>query len=223
MVFEDLSNYASLTIKIKSLIESAIIKNELKPGERLKETEIGQKMGVSRGPVREAFRLLEAEGLVINQPRKGLIVSPLNMEEVEDIYEIRPWLEGNITRLAVDNTSDRFITELEEIIKKMFKYVQQEDLLDYTIMDAEFHKKIYENPNNQILIGIMSNLWKKCLRYLFITNSQPGELHLSYQKHNDLLNAIKEGNALEASQIAENNINESKKLLFIYLKRAGIK
>lgn len=222
-MLSDLSNHESLMIKAKKLIERAIISNELKAGERLKENDLVQRLGISRGPVREAFRSLETEGLIVSQPRRGFIVAPLKMEEAMDIYNVRMWLEGQATRLAVKNKNEFFLDELQNIINKMQEAVQNEDIYNYTIMDAAFHRVIYRNSNNNILIDLMNNLWKKCLRYLIINNSHRGEIKSSFQRHLKLFESISYETPSKAKQIAENNLQKAKKLLLVDLQKAGIR
>jgi len=221
-VLDNFSNYESLTTKVKQSIEKAIILNELKPGERLKEVEIANNMGVSRGPIREAFRILEAEGLLVNQLRRGFVVAPLNLKEARQIYEVRPWLEGNVAKLAWKNRNDQFISKLKGTLDNMAACKEKNDILNYTLWDAEFHKTIYENTQNQVVIDLMRSIWKKCLRYLYITNSQREELKHALKRHENLFNAFRQKTGREVAKLAEDNLIEARELLLHFLKEAGI-
>jgi len=219
---DDLSNYESLTVKVKNSIEKAIIRNEMRPGTRLKEIEIAASMGVSRAPVREAFRMLEADGLVVNQLRRGFAVAPLNLKEAEDIYEIRPWLEGQATRMAVKFRSDDFLARLDEIVREMGDCVGRDDVMRYTSLDAELHRTIYESSQNQVLIDILNLLWKKIIRYLYVTNSQRGEIARSAERHAKLVESLRCADPHEAGSTAEANMLEAKALLLQALRESGL-
>lgn len=95
-------------------LRKAIIDGNLEPGDRLVETFIAENMGVSRTPVREAFRQLEIEGLAENIPRKGTIVKGISKEDIIEIYQIREVLEGLAFRLTCSRISEEQIVELKE-------------------------------------------------------------------------------------------------------------
>lgn len=99
-------------------LRKAIMNGTFQTGDRLVETSIAEKMGVSRTPVREAFRQLEIEGLAENLPRKGTIVKGISKRDIFEIYEIREVLEGLAFRLACSNITDEQILELKEKLEK---------------------------------------------------------------------------------------------------------
>jgi DNA-binding GntR family transcriptional regulator len=221
--FADISQHESLTEKVRKLIEEAIINNELGPGERLKELDLVERFKISRGPVREAFRTLETEGLILSQPRRGYVVAPLNVKEAMDIFEVRPWLEGQATRLAAKNRDENFIAEIQGIVDKMRAAAEAGDTRAYIRLDAAFHRTIYRNANNLILIDMMDNLWKKCLRYIVVTDTLRGEISSSFQRHRDLFLAIRDESPARAQQIAESNLKTAKVSLLAGLQAAGIR
>ena len=113
-------------MKIESLVDLAkrhiqlwIIKGEYQPGQRLKEEEISARLDISRPPVREAFKFLEAEGLVIRKPRRGVFVSEMTAKDVWEAYTLKATLYEMATELALDKMTARQIVELESIVKKM--------------------------------------------------------------------------------------------------------
>jgi len=219
----DISQHESLAEKVRKAIEEAIISNALKPGEHLKELDLVNRLKISRGPVREAFRSLENEGLVVSQPRRGIVVAPLNTKEAMDLYEVRPWLEGQATRIAVRNRTEKFIFDLGEIISTMRKASQEKDAGAYVRLDAAFHRRIYENSGNQVLIDLLNNLWKKCLRYLIVTDTYRGEIESSFQRHLELFRTIRDDTPTKAQRTAERNLERAKSTLFDGLREAGIR
>lgn len=221
-MFDGFTANDSLVIRVRDTIENSIIRNELKPEMRLKETHIGQQLGISRAPVREALRFLESEGLVINRPRKGFTVAPLKLRQALDIYEVRLLLEGTMAAMAATNADEDSIRELQEIVASMNEAVSQGNVLAYIHSDIEFHRCIYKSTKNDVLIEMMNSLWKKCKRYLYVTNSQSGEMEDSVQKHQRLADAIIEGDAELARRISLQSLEEAKQLLVTSLRAAGI-
>ena len=108
-------------MKIESLVDLAkrhiqlwIIKGEYQPGERLKEEEISARLDISRPPVREAFKFLEAEGLVIRKPRRGVFVSEMTAKDVWEAYTLKATLYEMAMELAMDNMTVRKVAELAD-------------------------------------------------------------------------------------------------------------
>ncbi len=114
-----IKEHKSIRDEVYVFLKNAILKNNLKSGERLVEKELADQMEISRTPVSEAIRQLESEGLVTYVPRKGVIVVGVSVKDALEIYTIRAWLEGLAARLAARNISKKDLYKLEETLSKM--------------------------------------------------------------------------------------------------------
>lgn len=157
--FEDLGNYLSLKDRAYQNIKLQIIRGNLKPGTRLLEEEISKAMNISRAPVREAFNRLEEEGFVTIIPRKGAAVSKITAQAIEDIFEIREYLES----LAVKNSIGKISTEKLEKVGESFKNfinkpTNAENRIQYLVLDKKFHDLLSQNCGNKKLIELLANL-----------------------------------------------------------------
>ena len=141
-------------------LRMAIIDGTLKTGDRLIETYIAEKMGVSRTPVREAFRQLEIEGLAENIPRKGTVVKGISKKDIIEIYEIREVLEGLEFRLACSNITEAQITELKEKLSIMQQCIDTNDITEYWRKHNEFHDIILYCSGNNRLIDQMKQVYE---------------------------------------------------------------
>ncbi|SLN41474.1 putative HTH-type transcriptional regulator YdfH [Pseudoruegeria aquimaris] len=128
----------------------------LRPGDRLRETEIAARLGISRTPVREAIRQLEAEGLVAHVPRVGAAVRRLDYAEVMELYEMRVVLEGTAARLAARAASDIEIADLAEINAEMAGAV--EEAARAYALNRQFHAALTQAAKNRYLARSMEGL-----------------------------------------------------------------
>ena len=144
-----------------------ILRGELKPGERLMEISLANKLGVSRTPIREAIRMLEHEGLVVMVPRRGAHVAEITRQELNDVLEIRKTLEVLAIQRACANMTDRDIRQLREAEEAFAILVERKDA-DITALgeaDEHFHDIIYQGTNNRRLIQILNNLREQMYRF----------------------------------------------------------
>ena len=109
----------TLQFKVTRKLRELILKGEFKMGERLMQEEWAKKLGVSRMPLREALRQLEIEGLVRIEPRRGAVVTPISIEDIEEIYPLRALLEGEAVEQSVAFLAEEDFEDLEEIYTKM--------------------------------------------------------------------------------------------------------
>jgi DNA-binding GntR family transcriptional regulator len=144
----NLNDYKPLRDVIFNTIREAIIVGELKPGERLMEVQLAEKMGVSRTPVREAIRKLELEGLVEMLPRKGAHVADLSVKDIMNVLEVRSTLDGLASTLSAERITDEELKELRHVQQQFANYVEKDNLQGIIKKDVEFHDIIYRSSRN---------------------------------------------------------------------------
>ena len=161
----NMNAYLPLRDVVFNTLREAILKGELKPGERLMELQLAAKLGVSRTPIREAIRKLELEGLVLMIPRKGAEVAKISESNLRDVLEVRRSLE----ELAIDLACQRITAEELESLNKAevdFKAaIGNGDAMQIAQTDEQFHEIIYNSTKNQKLVQILNNLREQMYRY----------------------------------------------------------
>ena len=180
-----------------------------KEHDELREVSIGEELGVSRTPVREALRQLELEGLVTIVPNKGAYVTGITPQDVHDIYKIRSLLEGLCARWATEHITGRQIEELEEIILLSEFHLRKksaEQAEQVSELDGKFHKVLYEASNSRILEHVLSDFHKyvQMARQASVTREHRAEK--SIKEHKEILEAIKQKDADKAEQLANEHI-----------------
>ncbi len=152
--FEPLKNRA-LRDSIASAIRSAIASGQLRPGDPVPEAVIAEQMGVSRSPVREAFRKLEEQGLLISYPHRGTYVTSFTEKDAQEIYQLRMGLEGLAIRWAVESGQvDALAAQLRTILDRIARIIGTDQLTDMADLDSEFHTAIVEASGNARLLQI---------------------------------------------------------------------
>ncbi len=192
----------SLSRMVAEEIKEAIMKGVLQPGDKLVETSLTQSLGVSRTPLREAFRELAAEGYITVIPHKGAYVSALTEKEVLDIYALSSVLEGLATRLAAQNlqtTEDR--EKLQSLFGELKKQHDRRDVDAYWAANRNFHQFIAEASGNQRLLNLIENLRRQILKTRVISLRYPGRLEGSMAEHEEILSAILAGEGRKAENL----------------------
>ncbi len=205
-------------MKIESLVDLAkrhiqlwIIKGEYQPGQRLKEEEISARLDISRPPVREAFKFLEAEGLVMRKPRRGVFVSEMTAKDVWEAYTLKATLYEMATELALDNISDPQIAELESFVKKMedCAFAEPVNLLGYQEHHQEFHDRIMLISGNQRLKKISASIHLQVCRFSYKSLQDKTHLEASIRYHRRILNALKKKNKSLACKLMKDHVLEA--------------
>jgi DNA-binding GntR family transcriptional regulator len=161
---------------------------QLPPGSRLREVEIGERLGHSRTPVREALRLLEVDGLVVHQPRLGAVVRSLNYPEIMELYEMRAVLQGTAARLAARSASEAEIAELYDLNAEFAGAVGDQSRA--AEINRLFHLTLQDSAKNRFLLAAINAL-QKTMMILGPTTLMEGErVRAAAEEHARVLEAI---------------------------------
>lgn len=160
----------------------------LNPGDRLRETELADRLGVSRTPVREAIRQLEADGIVTHVPRQGATIRTLDYAEVMELYEMRAVLEGTAARLAARAASD---IEIEELIEMNRQMAALGDAPQAFILNRQFHAALLDAAKNRFLARSIHALQKALMILGPTTLTEPDRAKTAVEEHVRVLDAIK--------------------------------
>jgi DNA-binding GntR family transcriptional regulator len=209
----DLNNMRPLGEIVYDTLREAIIKQTLKPGERLMEQELAEEMGVSRTPVREAIRKLVMEGYVVMIPRRGAYVAGLSIKDINDVFEIRSALESLAAGLAAARASREEIEEMERNLVLEAAHYETSDLLKTIEVDTCFHELIYQASKNTRLQNMLKDLRDQVQRFRTKTLAVPGRLKFALAEHRRVVEAIASGNVAEAKQAARNHIESAESAL----------
>lgn len=161
----NMNAYLPLRDVVFNTLREAILKGELKPGERLMELQLAAKLGVSRTPIREAIRMLEQEGLAVTIPRKGAEVARMTEKDMEDVLEIREALDELAAKIACTRMTEDQLKQLETIKETFVESTRSHDVKRIAEADVSFHDVIYEATGNPKLVSMLNNLREQIYRY----------------------------------------------------------
>lgn len=198
----------SLRGKVFRRLREDILSGVYQENDELRETTIGEELGVSRTPVREALRQLELEGLVRIIPNKGAYVTGISSKDVHDIYRVRSMLEGMCARWATENITDRQIEELEEIILLSEFHLSKKGRQTEQVaeLDGKFHKVLYEASNSRILEHVLTDFHKYVQMARTKSVGAKNRAEKSIAEHRRILEAIKKKDAALAEKLANEHI-----------------
>ncbi len=199
MKHKQMERHQTLREKILETIREAILKGNLKPGEKVAEPELAERFGISRTPIREAFRQLESEGYLTVIPRKGAVVAALSERDVEEFYAIKSILEGYAASLAAGNLTEKELERLEVVNQKLRTLANEGDVRSFYRVHNEFHEIFLKAADNVKLYELIHQLGMKFNRLRMASLSVTGRMEISVDEHEKLLDAFrrKDGNAAE--------------------------
>lgn len=209
--------YLPLRDVVFNTLREAILKGELKPGERLMELQLASKLGVSRTPIREAIRMLEQEGLAVTIPRKGAQVAKMTEKDMEDVLQIREVLDELAVSLACDNMSNIEIRDLEEQMYQFENSIKLGDIKSLAQSDVNFHDVIYRATGNTKLITLLNNIREQIYRYRVEYLKDEKAYPTLTKEHRAIVEALKKNNKLKATEAmkihVENQAEVVKKMI----------
>lgn len=196
-----IERHQTLREKILETIRDAILKGSLKAGERVSEPELAERFGISRTPIREAFRQLESEGYLEVIPRKGAVVASLSERDIEEFYAIKIILEGFAARMAADNLTTKDIERLEATNERLQQIAKEGDVKNFFRIHNEFHEGFIRAAGNDKLYEMISQLVLRFKRLRLASLSQPGRMEISVEEHRNLIQAFKNHDGDRADSI----------------------
>ena len=202
-----MNEYLPLRDVVFNTLRQAILKGELKPGERLMEIQLAERLGVSRTPIREAIRKLELEGLVLMIPRKGAEVANISETSLREVLEVRRSLEELAIELACNRISGETILELERAEEAFAEAIQKGDPMDIAESDERYHDVIYQATENSRLVQILNNLREQMYRYRLEYIKDEDKRQILVVEHERILRALKSHNIPEAKSAVREHID----------------
>jgi len=201
-VKQEVTDKFSLRGRVFHRLREDILSGKYKEGDELKEVAIGEELGVSRTPVREAFRQLELEGLIQIIPNKGAYVTGITEKDVKDIYMIRSLLEGLCARWACEHITDAQMEEMEENIYLSKFHAGKGHLEQLAELDNRFHEILYEACNSKMLEHQLRDFHEYVLRVRKKTLSNANRGPKSNEEHEMIMEAIRAKDADKAEKLA---------------------
>ena len=204
--------HGSLGKVVADELRRGILTGRRKPGDRLVEDRLSAELGGSRVPIREALRLLAAEGLVEVQPRRGASVAEFSAEVARDLVEVRAMLEGLNARLAARHRAPAIIAELRQVLAEGNTAALSGNVGDLVRLNGEFHDKLAEAGRNSILWDIMRTLRERT-SLVFAANTARRSRQ-DWDEHSRILAAVIEGDEELSSLLATRHVHQAAEAAF---------
>lgn len=181
---------SNLAIDVSSILRESITNGDFPPGMHLVEIPMAQKLGISRGPLREALRILETDGLIESFPGRGSFVTQVSERNIREVYFLRCLLETEAVKLAIKNGTQEDIKKLDEILKAMFAAAIKEDTKEVTLLDFQFHTQIWTMADHTLLKEILEGFNTQIKRYVAVQTTLYEDLTEGISDHKNILEAL---------------------------------
>lgn len=200
-------NQPRLLDEVAQVLRERIYAGVYAPGTTLRQERVAAEFGISRTPLREAFRVLERDGLVVNQPRSGVRVATADLPKLLDAYAVREAMDGVAARGAAERATAAEIKQLEQSLARQKKTVENWNPGDYTHSNVEFHLKIMKAARNASLAPLapIVHMTSQVFTPAFALSSARASTAIA--EHGEILDAIRKRDPDEAERIARAHIN----------------
>lgn len=213
-----MNEFLPLRDVVFNTLRQAILTGELKPGERLMEIHLANKLGVSRTPIREAIRKLELEGLVTMIPRRGAEVAQITEKSMNDVLEVRRALDALCVELACERITEEDLGRLKQACDAFEAAVWTKDVKKVAKADVELHDIIVQATGNQRLIQLINNLSEQMYRYRFEYIKDISQHQQLIDEHRMIYESIVKKDKEAASQAAHVHIDNQKKAIIAQIR-----
>ena len=200
----------SLPMLVQKELERMILAGDLAAGAKLNEAAVADLLGVSRGPVREAFRALEESGLVRLEKNRGVFVRQIPIEEADEIYELRAVLDEFVGRRLAQTVTPEQVRELRARVDRMEKAAAKGDVDAYLDANVDFHDRLVELAGNAKLLVTYRRLVNELHLFRRATLAQGGALPVSTREHRDIIDRIASGQPVAAARALYDHVMASR-------------
>ena len=209
----------SLTSAVAEKLREKIIRGDIREGEQLRQDAIAAEFQVSRIPVREALRQLEAEGLIIIVPHRGAVVTALSPEDVEELFHIRAVLECEVLKLSIPNLTDADFRKAEGMLDTFEKSLEaEEDVQAWGHLNSDFHGILYSRANRPHFMSIIRMVNNNGDRYTRLQLYLTRAFERAKVEHRQLLQFCRERNVAAACDLLDRHIHQAGTMLKEFLR-----
>lgn len=201
---------SSLTSVVQAELERMILSGELAPGAKLTEMALATRLGVSRGPLREAFRMLEEAGLVRTEKNRGVFVRDIPIDEAVEIFDLRAAMDELVGRQLARAITPAQLKEVRGMVDAMERAVKAEDARGYHLLNLQFHDRLVEMAGNRKLCAIYRKLIKELSLFRRMNLADGWLMPISAGEHRAIVKAIASGDAEAAGRAMFDHVMESK-------------
>lgn len=198
-------------------IRDGILHGNYAEGEPLRQDALADELGVSRIPIREALRQLEAEGLVTFAPHRGAIVSSLSLQEIEEVFELRASIEPDLLRRALPRLTTYQLDQADDILDRYAAALRSGDVSKWGELNWEFHSALYAPAERPVTMGILQRLHQQSDRYLRMQLALTHGETRANDEHRAIAAAARARDVKRASHLMRDHITGAGRLLLAFL------
>lgn len=210
--------YLPLRDVVFNTLRQEILTGKMKPGERLMEIHLANKLGVSRTPIREAIRKLELEGLVIMIPRKGAEVAQISWKSLKDVLEVRRALDVLAIELACERMTQEEQESLCRACENFEEATKTKDTTKIAEADVAFHDMIVASTGNKRLVQLVNNLSEQMYRYRFEYIKDSNQHQMLVQEHKEMYQHIQNADKVAAASVVRKHIDNQEEAIIKQLQ-----
>ena len=200
----------SLAVVVQQEIERAILAGDYLPGSKLNEAALADKLGVSRGPIREAFRMLDEAGLVRTEKNRGVFVRNIPVDEALEIFDLRAAMDDWVGKRLAENVTPEQLKELKTLVTGMEKAVKAQDAHQYHVLNLKFHDRMVEMAGNHKLTDTYRRLIKELSLFRRQNLADSVLMATFLAEHQLIVQAIASGDAAAAGRAMVDHVMLSK-------------
>ncbi|MFW6256757.1 MAG: GntR family transcriptional regulator [Bacillota bacterium] len=217
----DSYSYQPLRKQVYEVLREAILTGKMKPGEKITEVEIANKLNVSRTPVREAIRMLELEELIVIVPQRGVFVAGIkSIKEINDIFQVRTELEGLAAYLTAQNITEEQLSQMDKYTEQIKACIANDDLEKCIEIDISFHQIIYEASDNKWLQKLLDSLFEQITRFRSRSLDREGRMEEALNEHRELSKAFAQRDGKKARKLVEQHIENARQSIISVFKKS---